>query len=132
MIRHNVGIASAVVAAVASAKKQYIALLDNDDELTPDGSFRVVETINQSPDADFLYSDECKISDTSDRELFEFIFKPDWSPEFMFNAMLTGHLTVYRKDLIESVGIFRTDYDVSQDYDLALRPSEAAHCIVHI
>lgn len=132
VMSHNVGIASASNAAVAMAQGQYIALLDHDDELTPDAIFRVVEAINQKPDADFLYSDECKISDTSDRELFEFIFKPDWSPEFMFNAMLTGHLTVYRKDLIESVGLFRTDYDFSQDYDLALRASEAAHCIVHI
>ena len=132
VMSHNVGIASASNAAVAMAQGQYIALLDHDDELTPDAIFRVVEAINQKPDADFLYSDECKISDTSDRELFEFIFKPDWSPEFMFNAMLTGHLTVYRKDLIESVGLFRTDYDFSQDYDLALRASEAARCIVHI
>ncbi|HVY15516.1 MAG TPA: glycosyltransferase, partial [Rhodopila sp.] len=132
VMERNGGISAASNAALEMAQGEYVALLDHDDELTPDALFRVAEAINRQPDADFFYSDECKVSDTASRRLHHFIFKPDWSPEFMFNAMLTGHLTVYRKDLVENVGRFRSEYDYSQDYDLALRAAEVAKRIVHI
>lgn len=131
-LEKNGGISAASNAAFEMAEGEYIALLDHDDELTPDALFRVVEAINAQPDADFIYSDECKIDDTPDRRLFHFILKPDWSPEIMFNGMITGHLTVYSKELVENVGGFRSEYDFSQDYDLALRASEVAERIVHI
>jgi GT2 family glycosyltransferase len=129
---HNGGISAASNAALAMAKGEFVALFDHDDELTPDALFRMVEAINKNPDVDFLYSDECKVDDTPARRLFDFIFKPDWSPEIMFNGMLTGHLTVYRKALVEQIGGFRSAYDFSQDYDLALRMAEAARQIVHV
>lgn len=128
----NGGISAASNAALAMARGDYVALLDHDDELTPDALLRVVQAINDAPDADFLYSDECKIDDTPARGLFGFIFKPDWSPEIMFNGMVTGHLTVYSRALVERAGGFRSAYDFSQDYDLALRASELARRIVHI
>lgn len=131
-MEQNGGISAASNAALAMAGGEYIALLDHDDEITPDALFRVVEAINAQPDVDFIYSDECKIDDTPDQRLFDFILKPDWSPEIMFNGMITGHFTVYRKVLIEKVGGFRSEYDFSQDYDLALRASEAAKHIFHI
>lgn len=131
-MEQNGGISAASNVALEMAAGEYIALLDHDDEITPDALFRIVETINAQPDADFIYTDECKIDDTPGRRLFEFVLKPDWSPEIMFNCMITGHLTVYRKALIEDVGGFRSEYDFSQDYDLAFRASEAAKRIVHI
>jgi GT2 family glycosyltransferase len=106
--------------------------MDHDDEITPDALLRVVEAINAQPDAGFIYSDECKIDDTPARRLFHFALKPDWSPEIMFNCMLTGHLSVYRKSIVDTVGGFRGKYDFSQDYDLALRVAEVAKRIVHI
>lgn len=132
VMEHNGGISAASNAGLRIAQGEYIALLDHDDELTPDALFRIAETINSQPDADFIYSDECKIDDTPARRLFDFIFKPDWSPEIMFNGMITGHLTVYSKKLVENAGGFRSDYDFSQDYDLALRASELAVNIVHV
>ena len=46
--------------------------------------------------------------------------------------MYTGHFTVYRKKIIDRVGGFRSEYDFSQDYDLALRISEKTNNIFHI
>lgn len=132
VMERNCGISAASNVALEMARGEYVALLDHDDELTPDALFRVVEVINRQPDADFIYSDECKVSDTTSRQLYHFIFKPEWSPDLMFNSMLTGHLTVYRKGLVADVGAFRGRYDFSQDYDLALRAAEAAKRIVHI
>jgi GT2 family glycosyltransferase len=132
VMERNGGISAASNAALEMARGEYVALLDHDDELTPDALFRVVEAINRQPDLDFVYSDECKVDDTPARRLFHFVFKPDWSPEIMFNGMLTGHLTVYRKALVDDLGGFRSPYDFSQDYDLALRMAEVAKRIVHI
>ena len=132
VMERNGGISKASNAALEMARGEFIALVDHDDEITPDAFYRVVEAINEQPNTDFIYSDECKIDDTAARRLFHFIFKPDWSPEVMFNGMLTGHLTVYSKALVERVGGFRSEYDFSQDYDLALRAAEVAERIVHI
>ncbi len=132
VMERNGGISAASNLALQMALGEYVALLDHDDELTPDALFRMVEAINRQPEADFIYSDECKIDDTGARRLFHFVFKPAWSPEIMFNGMLTGHLTVYRRALVEQLGGFRSEYDFSQDYDLALRVSEVARRVVHI
>lgn len=126
----NSGISAASNLALAMAEGEFIALVDHDDELTPDALFRVVENINTN--VDFLYSDEAKVDDTPNRRIFDFFFKPDWSPELMLNFMYTGHLTVYRTELVRQIGGFRSTYDFSQDYDLALRMAEVAREIVHI
>ena len=128
----NSGISGASNAALAMARGEFIALLDHDDELTKDAFYWVVSAINSQTDADFIYSDECKIDATSQRRIYDFIFKPDWSPEIMFNVMLTGHLTVYNTDIVKEIGGFRSEYDFSQDYDLALRMSEVSRRVVHV
>ena len=128
----NGGISAASNLALEMARGEFFALVDHDDEITPDALLRMVEAINADPEADFLYSDECKIDDTPARRLFHFVLKPDWSPEIMFNFMITGHLTVYRTSLVREIGGFRTEYDFSQDYDLALRMAEVSRSIVHV
>ncbi|WP_126747643.1 glycosyltransferase [Variovorax sp. DXTD-1] len=132
MLERNSGIAAASNAGLEMAQGEFIALLDHDDELPGDALFWAVDAINKNPHVDFIYTDECKIDDTSERRLFDFIFKPDWSPEILFNSMLTGHLTVYKKDVVNALGGFRSQYNFSQDYDLALRMAEVAREIVHI
>ncbi|SLM19237.1 conserved hypothetical protein [uncultured spirochete] len=128
----NTGISTASNIALEMASGSYVALLDHDDELTPDALFWVVKEINDFPESDFIYSDECKIDNTEERKLFHFFFKPEWSPELLLNGMYTGHLTVYRTSVINEAGAFRSKYDFSQDYDLALRISEKAKTIRHI
>ncbi|RYH64897.1 MAG: glycosyltransferase, partial [Alcaligenaceae bacterium] len=128
----NKGISAASNVALEMATGEYIALVDHDDEITPDAFYWVVKAINEHRSADFIYTDECKIDDTPARTLFNFIFKPKWAPEILFNGMLTGHLTIYKTETVKRVGGFRPEYDFSQDYDLALRVSEVAKSIVHI
>lgn len=132
VLEKNSGIAAASNAGLEMAQGGFIALLDHDDELPGDALFWIADAINRNPGVDFIYTDECKIDDTPERRLSHFIFKPDWSPEILFNSMLTGHLTVYRKDVVDGLGGFRSQYDFSQDYDLALRMAEVAKKIVHV
>jgi len=131
VMEKNSGISAASNVALAMARGEFVALLDHDDELTKDALYWIASEINSQPDADFIYTDECKIDAAGDR-LFHFIFKPDWSPEVLFNSMLTGHLTVYKTNTVRDIGGFRSKYDFSQDYDLALRMSEVAHSVVHV
>jgi len=131
-IKKNGGISSASNRSLEMAEGEYVALLDQDDEVTPDAFFWFVKEINEHPPADFLYSDECKIGVENEPVLRDFYFKPDWSPEMMMNHMYTGHLTMYRTQLVRDVGGFRSRFDFSQDYDLALRASEHATDIRHI
>ena len=126
----NGNISEATNSAIAIAAGDYIALLDNDDELTPDALYENAKLIHQHPDADFIYSDEDKISETGRRS--GPFFKPDWSPEYFQACMYTCHLGVYRTELVRAIGGFRKEYDGSQDYDLVLRLIEKTQNIYHI
>ena len=128
----NGGISVASNISLSMANGKYIALMDNDDEITPDALFWVVKEINDYPNADFIYSDECLADDSEEAKKFQFMFKPNWSPESLMGFMYTGHLTVYKTDLVRQVGGFRSEFDIAQDFDLALRVSEHAKCIRHI
>lgn len=130
--QRNGGISAASNLALEMARGEYVALVDHDDEITPDALYWMAKALNDEPAADFLYSDECKVDDTPARRLFDFVFKPDWSPEMLFNGMYTGHLTVYSKALVQQTGGFRQQFDFSQDYDLAFRAAERARHVVHV
>jgi GT2 family glycosyltransferase len=46
--------------------------------------------------------------------------------------MFLGHLVVYRRSVLEAVGGFRSAFDGSQDYDLALRVTERTGKVHHV
>lgn len=126
----NGGISRATNAALAMADGAYVALLDQDDMVTVNAVQEVIASIHDDPQADLIYSDECTL-DVGDKPIRLFS-KPDWSPAFLLSTMYTGHLSVYRKALVEQVGGFRSLYDFSQDYDLALRVAETQPRVTHL
>lgn len=126
----NGGIARASNAALSLASGAYVGLIDHDDMLTVDAVEQVLERIQQRPHVDVVYSDECTI-DVNDVPL-TFFSKPDWSPVLLLSCMYTGHLSVYRRELVQKIGGFRPDYDYSQDYDLALRVADTHPRVEHI
>lgn len=126
----NGGISANTNEALALATGEYVALMDHDDELAPFALYEVVRLINNDPEADMIYSDEDKIDTAGNR--FQPFFKPDWSPDLLNCFMYIGHLTVYKRELVSMCNGLRTEYDLAQDYDLALRASEAAKEIRHI
>ena len=107
------------------------ALMDHDDLLAPLALYFVAKEINEFPDAAIFYSDEDKIS--VDGRRFAPTFKSDWAPDLMNSFNLFTHLIVYRTSSIKACG-FRSEFDGSQDYDLALRAIDkvAAENIRHI
>lgn len=129
-LEHNSGIAPATNRAAEISTGEYLALLDNDDELAPAALLEVARAVNANPSIDFLYTDEDKLE--SDGRHTEEYFKPDWSPEHLQSVMYILHLLVIRKDLFCEVGGFRAEYSGAQDYDLALRATARAKAIHHI
>lgn len=126
----NRGISGASQAALELATGDYVALLDHDDELTPDALAEVARALTENPDADFLYTDEDKVA--IDGRYYDAFFKPAWSPDLMLSMMYTGHLAVFRRSVLQDVGGFRPGYDGSQDYDLVLRVTERTDRIYHL
>ena len=116
--------------ALELATGEYVALLDHDDLLPPHALAKVVELVNEHPEADLIYSDEDKVDDSN--VLQSPFFKPDWCPDSFLARMYTCHLGVYRRSLVEAVGNFRVGFEGSQDYDLVLRITEKTDRIYHI
>lgn len=126
----NRGIAPASNRAAEISSGEFLAFLDDDDELTPDALLEVAKAINQEECADLIYSDEDKIDDRDN--YCDHYFKPDWSPEHLQSVMYLLHLLVIRKALFYDVGGLRPEFSGAQDYDLALRASARARKVHHI
>lgn len=116
--------------ALTLATGDFVALLDHDDELSPDALAEIAKAINEHPDADILYSDEDKLTMGGVR--CDPFFKPDWSPEHFLGQMYTCHLTVARRALVCEVGAFRLGVEGTQDYDLWLRMVSRTARVYHV
>lgn len=128
-LEENGNISAASNTALTLASGEYIALMDNDDELTPDALYEIVKIINNY-DADFIYSDEDKIE--MDRRHSDPHFKPDFAPDMFLAHNYLSHLGVIKKELIDKVGGFEIGLEGSQDYDLYLKVLEHTDKIYHI
>lgn len=130
-LAQNLGISGNSNEALTMAAGEFVALLDHDDELTPNALYENVLLLNHHPDADMIYSDEDKL-DEQGRRLGPPFCKPDWSPDLFRSMMYICHLGVYRTSLIKELGGFRPEFDGAQDYDLVLRLIERTTRIHHL
>lgn len=128
--KENGNISEATNTGFKEAKGEYIGLLDNDDTLSSDALYYVVEAINKDKKIDFIYSDEDKLDENGVRCIP--YFKSDFAPDTLLSNNYICHFTVFSKELLEKVGGERTEYNGAQDYDLFLRMTEVANKIYHI
>jgi GT2 family glycosyltransferase len=124
------GVAGATNMALDTSTGIFVTFLDPADELAPHALLRLVEAILSQTSVDMIYSDEDKID--ADGRRHDPLFKPDWSPETMLGCMYTRNLSAYRKALIDEVGGLRSEFELSGDYDLALRIGRRARKVFHI
>lgn len=129
-LERNFGISENTNRALELATGDFIACIDHDDLLAPFALYELARAIGDFPDADIFYSDEDRFSEQGKRHAP--FFKPEWSPELLQASMYIGHLTAYRRTLVDQIGGFREEFDLAQDYDFALRATERARAIRHI
>lgn len=114
----NYGISGNTNAAASFAQGSYIALLDDDDLVTPDAVCEVTGCIAEQ-EAEIIYSDEDKCDEKA-RKFFEPNRKPDFNADYFLANNYICHLLVMKIELFLALGL-RSEYDGAQDYDLMLR-----------
>jgi GT2 family glycosyltransferase len=112
------GISSASNKAASVAKGEFLVFLDQDDFFVKNWPGPLFEVMGEY---DFVYSDSF-IADANGRPLHR-VIKPTWSPVRLIFNMYAVHFMAVRKAVFESIGGFRSEFDGSQDHDLALRVS---------
>ena len=126
----NGHIAEATNSALALARGEFVAFLDQDDCLHPFALSDVARALEADASLDVVYTDEDKI-DEANRHIHP-VFKPDWSPDTLLSRMYVGHFLVARAELVRRIGGLRPQYSGSQDYDLMLRLAESTTGIGHV
>ena len=126
----NQGIVATTNNSIARATGRYLVFIDHDDLITKDALEQVAKAIENEPGAIYLYSDEDKLG-TWGRK-YDTFKKPEWSPERLRGQMYLGHLSVVSREKVLEVGGLHSEYEGSQDHDLALRVTELDGEIVHI
>ena len=129
-LKENRGISENTNAAIDLAAGEYVLLCDHDDVLTPDALFHIAKAITEK-NADVIYTDEDKVS-MDGKHYFEPNFKPDFNLFRLRENNYICHIFAFRKNLLDKVGAFRSEYDGAQDFDLILRCCEQTEHIVHI
>lgn len=131
IIGENKGISGNTNEALKLATGDFIGLLDHDDLLPIFSLYEVVKAINENPNVEFLYSDEDKIEELN-KPRYGVFFKPDFSPYTLKSANYICHFSIFKKELMDKLGGFKSEYDGSQDFDIVIRASENTKNIVHI
>jgi GT2 family glycosyltransferase len=126
----NGGISANTNEAEKMAAGSYLAFLDHDDLIAPESLFEAARAILEKK-ADFLYSDEDKVS-ADLTKYYQPHFKPDFNPDLLRSNNYITHFLIMKKTLFEEVGGLDDRFDGAQDYDLILRAAEKAEKIVHI
>lgn len=131
IIGENKGISGNTNEALTLATGDFIGLLDHDDLLPVFSLYEVVKAINENPDVEFIYSDEDKL-ESKKGPRYGVFFKPDFSPYTLNSANYICHFSIFKKELMDKLGGFRSEYDGSQDFDIVARASELTNNIIHI
>ncbi len=127
---HNEGISKNTNCCVEMATGNYFALLDHDDLLHPTAFFEIMKAICEE-NADFIYTDENTFKKRPS-DAYCPHFKQDFAPDTLRSYNYICHLSVFSRELLMQAGMFDSQYDGSQDYDMILRLTEKAKSIVHI
>ena len=130
-IEKNLGISGNTNVCFSMATGNFIGLFDHDDVMHPSLLFECVKTVCEK-DADYVYTDEATFTSPNLDDLIVLHFKPDYSPDNLRANNYICHFSMFDADLLKKTGLFRPEYDGSQDHDMILRLTEEAKHVCHI
>jgi GT2 family glycosyltransferase len=123
------GISAATNAAAKIASGDLLLLLDQDDFLVGDWQKEVLQFASTK---DIVYSDRHTAAEDGSLILDQIFRKPAWSPTRLLGNMYISHFFAINRELFASLGGMRSEFDGSQDHDLALRALETNPDVKHI
>lgn len=130
-LKLNAGIADNTNECIKIASGNYLALFDHDDMLHPCALYECAKVIEEK-DAEFVYTDEATFDGDELNNITTYHFKPDFSIDNLRGVNYICHLSVFKKSLTDQVGMFKKEYDGSQDHDMIMRLTDAASLVCHI
>lgn len=130
-LEKNLGISENTNECIKMATGDYIGLFDHDDILHPSVLFENAKAICEHG-ADFLYTDEATFESPNIKKLITFHFKPDFAIDNLLANNYICHFSVFSRQLLEKAGMFRKEFDGSQDHDMILRLTANAKKVYHI
>lgn len=118
------------LAGLAGNGPALFGLVAAGDELSADAFIEFAVTGALHREADFLYSDEWRISPASGEA--EPFLKPQWSPDLLLATNYIGRFWCAAPRLLAETGATLADLLRFGEYDLVLRLTEAAGRICHV
>lgn len=129
-LQKNGGISENTNECIKMSTGDYIALFDHDDVLHPSVLYEYMKAICEK-DADFIYCDEDKFEKDINKR-FDPYFKPDFAIDNLRANNYICHFTVFKKSLLNQVGLFKKEFDGAQDHDIIFRLVEKSKNIIHV
>ena len=130
-IEKNLGISGNTNVCFSMATGDYIGLFDHDDVMHPSLLYECMKVICEKG-ADYIYTDEATFTSPNLDDLIVLHFKPDYSPDNLRANNYICHFSLFDAGLLKKTGLFRPEYDGSQDHDMILRLTEEAGNVQHI
>ncbi len=127
----NYGISGNTNECLKLATGDYIALFDHDDILHPSVLYEYTKVINETG-ADYLYCDEITFEGDSVDHMIVLHFKPDFAIDNLRGNNYICHFSAFSRELLGEAGVFRSEYDGSQDHDMILRLTAKAQKVYHV
>lgn len=130
-LEKNFGISGNTNECLSMAGGDYIGLLDNDDILHPSTLYEYVKAVNEKG-ADYIYCDETTYKSGDINKMLTMHFKPDYAVDNLRANNYICHFSVFARELLDGMELFRPRFDGSQDHDMILRLTDRAKKVVHI
>ena len=130
-IEKNLGISENTNVCFTLATGDYIGLFDHDDLLHPCALYEYAKVIDETG-ADFIYCDEATFQGDSVNNMITLHFKPEFAIDNLRANNYICHFSVFKESLLEEAGLFRKEFDGSQDHDMILRLTASAQNIRHV
>lgn len=130
-LEKNMGISENTNACIAMSTGNFISLFDHDDVLHPSALFETMKAICEHG-ADFVYTDEATFEGNDITNIITFHYKTDYAVDTLRANNFICHFSSFSRELLNKAGLFRHEYDGSQDHDMILRLTENAQKVYHV